>query len=64
MSYIASLDQGTSSTRCMIFDKSGAVVAISQKEHQQITPHPCWVEHDAGENWQNTQKVIEEAISN
>ena len=63
MSYIASLDQGTSSTRCMIFDKSGAVVAIAQKEHQQFTPNPGWVEHDAGEIWQNTQKVIEEAIS-
>jgi glycerol kinase len=48
----------------MIFDKSGAVIAISQKEHQQFTPHPGWVEHDAGEIWQNTQKVIEEAISN
>ena len=64
MSYIASIDQGTSSTRCMIFDKSGAVVGIAQKEHQQFTPHPGWVEHDAGEIWQNTQKVIEEAISN
>ena len=63
MSYIASIDQGTSSTRCMIFDKSGAVVAIAQKEHQQFTPNPGWVEHDAGEIWQNTQKVIEEAIS-
>jgi glycerol kinase len=63
MSYIASLDQGTSSTRCMIFDKSGAVIAIAQKEHQQFTPNPGWVEHDAGEIWQNTQKVIEEAIS-
>jgi glycerol kinase len=48
----------------MIFDKSGAVVAIAQKEHQQFTPNPGWVEHDAGEIWQNTQKVIEEAISN
>jgi glycerol kinase len=63
MSYIASLDQGTSSTRCMIFDKSGAVVAIAQKEHQQFTPNPGWVEHDAGEIWQNTQNVIKEAIS-
>ena len=63
MSYIASLDQGTSSTRCMIFDKSGAVIAIAQKEHQQFTPHPGWVEHDAGEIWQNTQSVIKEAIS-
>lgn len=63
MSYIASLDQGTSSTRCMIFDKSGAVIAISQKEHQQFTPHPGWVEHDAGEIWQNTQSVIQEAVA-
>ena len=63
MSYIASIDQGTSSTRCMFFDKSGAVVAIAQKEHQQFTPHPGWVEHDAGEIWQNTEKVIEEATS-
>ena len=63
MSYIASLDQGTSSTRCMIFDKSGAVVAIAQKEHQQFTPNPGWVEHDAGEIWQNTQTVIKEAIA-
>lgn len=64
MSYIASIDQGTSSTRCMIFDKSGAVVAKAQKEHQQFTPHPGWVEHDAAEIWLNTQKVIEDAISN
>ena len=63
MSYIASLDQGTSSTRCMIFDKSGAVIAIAQKEHQQFTPHPGWVEHDAGDIWQNTQTVIKEAIA-
>jgi glycerol kinase len=47
----------------MIFDKSGAVIAIAQKEHQQFTPHPGWVEHDAGEIWQNTQSVIKEAIA-
>ena len=47
----------------MIFDKSGAVVAIAQKEHQQFTPNPGWVEHDAGEIWQNTQTVIKEAIA-
>ena len=62
MSYIASLDQGTSSTRCMIFDKSGAVIAISQKEHQQITPQSGWVEHDAAEIWQNAQAVVKDAI--
>jgi len=63
MLYIASLDQGTSSTRCMIFDNSGAVVSKAQKEHHQFTPSPGWVEHDAGEIWQNTQSVIQEAIA-
>lgn len=63
MAYIASLDQGTSSTRCMIFDKSGAVIAIAQKEHQQFTPKAGWVEHDAAEIWQNTQTVIGQAIA-
>jgi len=47
----------------MIFDKSGAVVAISQKEHRQFTPQSGWVEHDADEIWQNAQAVIGEAIS-
>ena len=62
MAYIASLDQGTSSTRCMIFDRSGSVIAISQKEHQQFTPSAGWVEHDATEIWDNAQLVIQEAI--
>ena len=63
MAYIASLDQGTSSTRCMIFDKSGAVIAIAQKEHQQFTPQAGWVEHDATVIWQNTESVIAQALS-
>ena len=63
MAYIASLDQGTSSTRCMIFDKSGAVIAIAQKEHQQFTPQAGWVEHDAAVIWQNTESVIAQALS-
>jgi glycerol kinase len=63
MSLIASIDQGTSSSRCMIFDHSGAVIAIAQKEHQQFTPQSGWVEHDADEIWTNTQFVITEAIS-
>ena len=63
MSYIASLDQGTSSTRCMIFDSSGTVVAKAQKEHQQFTPKPGWVEHDAGEIWLRTREVIGSAIA-
>lgn len=62
MSYIASLDQGTSSTRCMIFDSMGVVISKSQKEHQQFTPNPGWVEHDAQEIWNNSQEVIHEAL--
>jgi glycerol kinase len=63
MTYIASIDQGTSSTRCMIFDNSGSVMAIAQREHQQITPESGWVEHDASEIWRNSSEVIKEAIS-
>jgi glycerol kinase len=62
MPYIASLDQGTSSTRCMIFDPNGRVISIAQKEHHQFTPQAGWVEHDAREIWQNTQEVIQTAI--
>ncbi len=60
--YIAAIDQGTTSTRCMIFDQGGHVVAASQKEHQQIYPKPGWVEHDALEIWQRTQEVITDAM--
>jgi glycerol kinase len=60
--YVAAIDQGTTSTRCMIFDHSGSVVAVEQKEHEQIFPKPGWVEHDAKEIWQNTQEVIEGAL--
>ncbi len=59
---IAAIDQGTTSTRCILFDEKGCVVSISQKEHQQIFPKPGWVEHDPIEIWQNTRKVILEAI--
>jgi glycerol kinase len=60
--YAAALDQGTTSTRCMIFDHGGQVVALSQKEHEQIYPKPGWVEHDAREIWARTQEVMEEAL--
>ena len=56
---IAALDQGTTSTRCILFNQSGEIVASSQKEHRQIYPQPGWVEHDPLEIWQNTVKVIE-----
>src|SRR5680860_455663 len=61
--YIASIDQGTTSTRCMIFDKPGSVVAIDQKEHEQIFPRAGWVEHDAVEIWNNTRDVIGGALA-
>ncbi|HEX7393633.1 MAG TPA: glycerol kinase GlpK [Anaerolineaceae bacterium] len=61
--YIAAIDQGTTSTRCMIFDHSGQVIAIDQKEHDQIFPRPGWVEHNPIQIWQRTQEVISNAIA-
>jgi glycerol kinase len=60
--YIGAIDQGTTSTRFMVFDKSGRVVAVSQKEHEQIFPKPGWVEHDALEILRRTQEVIGDAL--
>jgi glycerol kinase len=60
--YIAAIDQGTTSTRFMIFDRGGNVIAIDQKEHQQIYPKPGWVEHDPLEIWTRTQEVIAGAL--
>jgi len=60
--FIASIDQGTTSTRFIVFDKSGRIVSCAQKEHRQIYPQPGWVEHDAEEIWQRTQEVIGEAM--
>ncbi|HLY99024.1 MAG TPA: glycerol kinase GlpK [Candidatus Angelobacter sp.] len=59
---IASIDQGTTSTRFMVFDRAGKTVACVQKEHAQFYPQPGWVEHDAGEIWRNTQQVMAEAM--
>jgi len=61
--YAAALDQGTTSTRAMIFDHSGKVVSVSQKEHEQIFPKPGWVEHDPKEVWARSQEVLDEAMS-
>ncbi len=61
--YAAAIDQGTTSTRTMIFDHGGEVVAVAQKEHEQIYPKPGWVEHDANEVWARTQDVMGEALS-
>ena len=60
--YIAALDQGTTSTRCLIFDRDGTVVSQAQLEHQQIMPRKGWVEHDPNEIWTNTRRVISSAM--
>jgi glycerol kinase len=62
MKYIAAIDQGTTSTRSMIFDYSGKVIASDQKEHQQIYPQPGWVEHDPLEIWGRTTEVVNAAL--
>ncbi|HWB86184.1 MAG TPA: glycerol kinase GlpK [Bryobacteraceae bacterium] len=61
-SYVGAIDQGTTSTRFIIFDRSGRIVSVAQKEHEQIYPKPGWVEHDAAEIWRRTQEVIHEAM--
>jgi glycerol kinase len=61
--YIAAIDQGTTSSRCILFDKDGAIVEVAQKEHEQITPKAGWVEHDAKEVWRRTREVIGGAMA-
>ena len=60
--YIGAIDQGTTSTRFIVFDESGRIVSVAQKEHEQIYPQPGWVEHDANEIWRRTQEVIAGAL--
>jgi glycerol kinase len=60
---IAAIDQGTTSTRCILFDHDGRAVAFDQKEHRQLYPQPGWVEHDPLEIWQTTQAVIAGALA-
>jgi glycerol kinase len=59
--YVAALDQGTTSTRCMVFDHGGHVVSVDQREHEQIYPQPGWVEHDPMEIWERSQEVMQAA---
>ncbi|SDT51890.1 glycerol kinase GlpK [Jiangella sp. DSM 45060] len=61
--YVAAIDQGTTSTRCMIFDHSGRVVSVDQREHKQIFPQAGWVEHDPEEVWRNTREVCAGALA-
>jgi glycerol kinase len=60
--YIGAIDQGTTSTRFIVFDHSGRIVSVAQKEHEQIYPEPGWVEHDANEIWRRTRDVIASAL--
>ncbi|MTE18318.1 glycerol kinase GlpK [Streptomyces sp. TRM43335] len=60
--FIAAIDQGTTSSRCIVFDRDGRVVSVGQKEHRQIFPEPGWVEHDAAEIWTNVREVVSEAL--
>jgi glycerol kinase len=60
--YLGAIDQGTTSTRFIVFDRSGRITAVAQKEHEQIFPKPGWVEHDPDEIWRRTQDVIADAM--
>jgi glycerol kinase len=60
--YAAAIDQGTTSTRFMVFDHGGQVVSVDQKEHEQIYPKPGWVEHDALEIWERTQEMVKAGV--
>ncbi|TFB99154.1 MULTISPECIES: glycerol kinase GlpK, partial [unclassified Cryobacterium] len=61
--YIIAIDQGTTSSRAIIFDKAGSIVSTGQLEHEQIFPRAGWVEHDPMEIWNNTREVIGQALS-
>jgi glycerol kinase len=60
--YVAAIDQGTASSRCMVFDHSARIVAVAQKEHEQLFPRPGWVEHDPEELWRNVVEVVQDAL--
>jgi glycerol kinase len=61
--YLGAIDQGTTSTRFILFDRAGRIVAQAQEEHEQIYPSPGWVEHDPEEIWRRTQAVIRQAMN-
>ena len=61
--YILAIDQGTTSSRAIVFDHSGSIVATGQKEHEQIFPKPGWVEHDPEEIWTNVREVVGLALT-
>src|SRR5579859_3898135 len=61
--YVIAIDQGTTSTRAMIFDHAGKVIGADQREHEQIFPKPGWVEHNPEEIWQRTQGVVQGVLT-
>ncbi|MGZ6708138.1 MAG: glycerol kinase GlpK [Solirubrobacteraceae bacterium] len=61
--YVAAVDQGTASSRCLVFDGAARIVAVAQKEHRQIFPRAGWVEHDPHEIWQNVKEVVTDALA-
>src|SRR5271165_6890705 len=61
--YVGAIDQGTTSTRFLIFDRNSAIIGAAQKEHEQIFPRPGWVEHNPAEIWRNTVSTIENALA-
>ncbi|MFF0789306.1 glycerol kinase GlpK [Streptomyces spiralis] len=61
--YVMSIDQGTTSTRCILFDHRGRLVSVAQREHQQHFPRPGWVEHDALEIWRNVRRIVPETLA-
>jgi glycerol kinase len=60
--YVVAIDQGTASSRCMVFDRSARIVSVAQKEHQHLFPRPGWVEHDPEEIWRNVEEVVQGAL--
>ena len=60
--YVASIDQGTSSSRCLLFDERGRIVSVAQKEHRQLFPRPGWVEHDPEEILANVLEVVADSL--
>ena len=62
--FVAAIDQGTTSTRCIIFNHDGEQVSVGQFEHEQIFPEKGWVEHDPKEIWDNTRRAVGEALAN
>ncbi|MER7861564.1 glycerol kinase GlpK [Amycolatopsis japonica] len=61
--YVMSIDQGTTSTRCILFDARGRLVSVAQREHTQHFPRPGWVEHDATEIWRNVGRIVPQALA-